>query len=368
MNSLENAIMALLELEPFYGYLLVNMNKVIDETLPAPAGISITDTVNLYINPKYFNEADVQMRIAYLKHECDHVIFDHVDRFHALSGAKEDQMMHNIAADMVVNQLNKYGQSDATIDAINKAFNLTLPYGMHSEFYYAELKKIRDDIQDKEPDHSSWGKSSKNEIIRKTTLIQTLEKSADDTRKGAGQIPDNVLKTINELKAHKINWKTQLRRFVNVATEVLRESSRRKINRRYEYANPGIKYDQRLKLVVVSDTSGSTWSYQNDFFKEIEAIHKTGVDITVIECDTQVQAVYEFKPKATYEVRGAGGTLYNPAFEKAKELKPDAVIFFGDGDCFDERVVKPKCPVLWVMVNQNKPPVTWGSLVNLEVV
>ena len=65
-------------------------------------------------------------------------------------------------------------------------------------------------------------------------------------------------------------------------------------------------------------------------------------------------------------IKGRGGTAYNPALKKFKELEVDGVIYFGDGDCAD-KPEKPSYPVLWALYGNSPNPSDFGKVTRIEI-
>jgi predicted metal-dependent peptidase len=165
------------------------------------------------------------------------------------------------------------------------------------------------------------------------------------------------------------DWKADLKRFAARAIETTLQSSKKKRNRRYGIMYPGVIKEELLHIGVALDTSGSISEetlYQ--FMAEVANISKYAT-VTVVEADSEVKNAYLFDPKKTYKIKGRGGTAYQPAFDYfTKETDVDGVIYFGDMDNFEERLTKPKYPVLWAIVGDQKPPAEWGAQTKVEVV
>jgi predicted metal-dependent peptidase len=121
----------------------------------------------------------------------------------------------------------------------------------------------------------------------------------------------------------------------------------------------------------VIDTSGSIEEQTlNIFFAEIEAIRRTGADVTVIECDAAVGNVYAFKKNVTPKVTGGGGTNYDPAFKYInanRNLRIDACVYLTDGYAPDPQV-KPRCKLLYVITPEGKlgPHLKFGKTIKMN--
>lgn len=120
-----------------------------------------------------------------------------------------------------------------------------------------------------------------------------------------------------------------------------------------------------LKILVCIDISGSISSRQfSQFMQQIDAIKGLSM-VKVIEIDDQIVAMYDyFKVNKSQIVRlkGGGGTVFGEAFEAAKKIKPDAILFMTDGFVADE-VRNPGIPTGWVLTSDGQKPYGFGEVV-----
>ena len=119
--------------------------------------------------------------------------------------------------------------------------------------------------------------------------------------------------------------------------------------------------DKVLKIVVCIDTSGSVDDEMiAHIFNEIfEILAKRKHDITIVECDAEVQRVYKAKtPKdIKLKVAGRGGTWFSPAIEYVndhKEFRDALMIYFTDG--YGEREIpRPRTyRNMWVVIGDER--------------
>lgn len=120
-----------------------------------------------------------------------------------------------------------------------------------------------------------------------------------------------------------------------------------------------------LNIAVGLDVSGSI--SRSDFIKfmaQLDAI-KGLSRVKVIEIDTQIVAMYDYYKTNQSKIArlgGGGGTSFDPAFQKFKQMKPDAILFMTDGDvagqCSD-----PGIPTGWILTNNRPPPYNFGEVV-----
>jgi predicted metal-dependent peptidase len=130
---------------------------------------------------------------------------------------------------------------------------------------------------------------------------------------------------------------------------------------------PGKKKKRTMTLGVCADASGSVSDEQYSMFlQELKSIAKQ-VELTwFIQADCEVQKVEKLTPKTTFipNRAGNGGTAYQPAIDKAKELGCDVIIYFGDFDTSDTPR-NPGVPFLWVGVGRQDPPGDFGKVLRL---
>lgn len=377
-NSLSSAIVRMFESERFYAELIIGMDRIISKRVPT-AGVCIKGRVQLYVNPDFFDSLSPDEQVAILKHECQHILNDHISRSKTLApevynGEKKDAidnmisgMKHkriNIAADLSINSGITHLPEGAMQAELFK-----LERGETLEWYLENLKDNKELEKMSEFDeHSLWAESegSKEELREK--LKQHINKAAQNAR-GAGRLTAEEEMLVDKLNYKARDWKGDLRNFAARNLETMLESSKKKRNRRYGILYPGHVKVETLHIGVAIDTSGSISDEAlNQFFAEIGNIAKYA-KVTVVEADSEVKASYIYDPRKTYKASGRGGTAYQPAFDYfTKETDVDGVIYLGDGDCFDsEEIKKPKYPVIWAMVGTQAPPAKFGSVTRIEV-
>ena len=101
----------------------------------------------------------------------------------------------------------------------------------------------------------------------------------------------------------------------------IQKKLRRKFNKRYS-ANPGLKIKFKNNILVGVDTSGSVSNDElKEFMNELAHMHKTGHEITVAQCDTQINSVEKFNPRKDWSIKGRGGTLFQPVIDLFNEKK-----------------------------------------------
>ena len=375
-NELSQAIVRLYEEERFYAELVLQMDRIISKRVPT-AGVCIKDRIQLYVNPEFFASLTKVEQVAVLKHECKHILNNHIGRAKELdptiyeknkdevdaliNGAKH--RLINIAADCSINP----GIPDIMKDGMMPSmFKLEDHQTME---WYVERLKDSEELKGLThfDDHSLWGESEGCKEALKEKIRRAANAAATKTRSAGKMSADNEL-LIDKINYKARDWKEDLKRFAARAVETALRSSKKKRNRRYGIMYPGVVKEEQLHIGVALDTSGSISDEALcQFMAEVGNIAKYAT-VTVVEADSEVKNSYVFDPKKTYSVKGRGGTAYQPTFDYfTKETDVDGVIYFGDMDCFDEELTKPKYPVMWAIIGGQNPPADWGMKTKVEI-
>lgn len=389
MKSLSQAIVALFESEMFYAELINNMKRVINTNLPSVAGVCIKDGIELHINPTFkidgltFEDMGVMQRVSILKHECEHILRDHISRAKTLVPEVFDK--NTDMADQIINSIKHRSMNIAMDCAINYSLpnlpkwaifpkSFGLKNGETFEWYHAQLqqdedaKKKIEEMTGFDP-HALWKETKNTKEVIKEKIRQVVNAAAKSTR-AAGQMTSENELIIEEFnKNTEVNWKQILRRFIAQAIETKVEVSRKKRNRRYGIYIPGSIKIEELHIGVAKDSSGSVSDLAySQFMAEIDNIAKYA-KVTMIDADCEVKNIELYKRGMSIKRKGYGGTAYKPAFDFFnKDKSIDALIYFGDMDCYDtEALEKPKYPVLWAIVGEQEPPADFGSKVKIKV-
>jgi predicted metal-dependent peptidase len=356
--------------EPFYGLFLISLNKELSESIPTACVTPDNINVKLVVNPKFWSEQDEKTKMGVLKHELLHVVFFHLNNFDRFP----DKELYNVAADLEINQyINDDMKGDTWIgleitESPFKELNLLPKQG--TKYYYDALQKEINENPDgdlaqamKGGDsigdiHELWkameelGEAEHN-LIGKQIDYQLKEIAEELERQSRGLIPSEMkdyIDSLFETNEPVIDWASYLRRFNSMSTMIYTKKTRRKPNRRFG-SGPALKIKQKKKTLVAIDTSGSVSKKDLiEFFNEIYHIYKTGTYIDIVECDAQIQRVYQYKgEREEIEVKGRGGTSFEPVMKYLAENKNKYanLIYLTDGECPPPQT-KPLKPILWV--------------------
>lgn len=356
--EVEKALKRLLIKEPFYGLFCLGLEKIITREIPTlcvrKAGVS----VSLCINPDFWNQHTDAEQIALLLHELGHITMHHI----FMSKDFPNKKLFNIAADLEVNSYIK----DLPEGALHaKAFGLENSQG--TKFYYEFFQKSAsklgtgtgdngsnnsdsDNNSSTGPgsdgntldDHSTWKEfeqcSDSAKELLKSTIDGMLVHTAEQVERQKGSIPGHLKEHIDKLRAKRpevFNWRAYFRRMLGSIYDINVRSSRRKLSKRFE-GSAGLQHKKKVSILVAVDTSGSVCTKElADFFVEIEYIFKAGARVTVIQCDTDINSVDEYDGKTIPEIKGRGGTEFDPVIDYYLQHKREyaSLIYFTDGYC-----------------------------------
>ena len=388
-QSLSKISKELMLKEPYYGFFLIMLNKVWRKDLPT-AGVSKHNiNYQLAINEEFWTGLSDDHKMGLLKHELLHIAFGHLVSFSSFSNKK----LANVAMDMEINQYIQASWLPEGGINIDDYAELNLDRKAGCRYYYDQLLRLQDE-KDKNgstgsqamddlldniangdiPDHSTWEEfedmsEAEKKLIEKQ-VQKILQDAKEQTIKKRGTVPGEIegLIVLDEVTKAKFDWKGYLRRFTGTSTKIFTKKIRRKENYRYE-DNPGLKIKMRQHMLLAIDTSGSVSNDElTEFMNEIHHIHKAGVDITIVQCDTSIRSIEPYKGKNDLKLHGRGGTEFDPVLDyyNANLKKYTSLVYFTDGECYTS--VKPRNRVLWVLserseMNEDLP----GQVIKLEL-
>jgi predicted metal-dependent peptidase len=368
--TIQKALKELLIVSPFYGIFLlslrkeiVNGNHSVKTAAVGPNGLNFT----LYINEDFWKKLSDKEQLAVLTHECCHLCFFHLtEHFKASNHA-----LMNIAMDASINQYIQNLPADCvTVESLSQQCGKNLELKRGAWYYYNELL----DYAEKNPkfmnqfnnidSHDMWPGDEMSEAERTlygNQIKSRLKETAEQVVKQAGKIPGELSSILEAIKNKPpvFNWKRYFRRLIgnSITSEI--QLTRMRPSKRFPDAR-GIRMKRKPNIMVAVDTSGSiSQDDLKDFFSEIHHIWKTGVNVTVVEFDTKIQNIFEYKGQQNIEVHGRGGTDATSAIEYYKQHHDfSSCIIFTDGYLSTFKL--PICQsLIWVITkdgNKTKYP------------
>lgn len=341
-------------------------------------GVNANKTPRLAINPQYWEKEfpTLPQRIGALKHEVLHLILGH-----PLRGKDFAQVrLFHLAADLVVNQYLSPEQVPVQTLTLNDLPELDLPPFRSLDYYYQEMEAAwnktlrRGQIICPElskrmesgigalPEHSLWRElleqlSAAERKVYESTVQDIVQNAWQRIgSKGQGNLPRELrmaLTNIVQTPAITQDWRRILRLFAGAGQRTFLQNTLRKPSRRYGIS-PGIRIRNKHKLLVILDTSASVADEEiQAFFQEIQHLWRLGAEISILECDTQINNAYLYRGNVPQVVSGRGGTHFDAALEYANHRsKANAVLYFTDG-LGSAPLVSCRKPLLWVIIGKS---------------
>tara|TARA_R110000796_G_scaffold147198_2_gene264028 strand:- start:254 stop:1477 length:1224 start_codon:yes stop_codon:yes gene_type:complete len=388
-ESLSKTSKSLMLQEPFYGFFLIMLNKVWNDAIGTAAVSKNSINYQLTISEKFWEPLSELHRMGLLKHELLHIAFNHLTTFDLF----QDKKLANIAMDMEINQyIDKDWIPEGAID-IDDYGDLNLDTRAGSRYYYDKLQKL----QKKKKQNGTCGSENMDKLLdalekgdcqvtigmprgegdkdvnmpnhpwkefenlpeAEKQLIENqvqriLQEVKSQTEKKRGHVPGEMkgIIKIEEIVPPKFNWKNYLRRFTGISSKIFTKKIRRKENTKFPDM-PGLKVKMKQKLMLAIDTSGSVCDDEvREFMNEMHHIYKTGVDITLVQCDTYIRDISEYKGTYDLKLHGRGGTDFTPVIEYFNEnTSYTSLVYFTDGEA--STYVNPRAKVLWVHSEQS---------------
>jgi predicted metal-dependent peptidase len=373
---MQETILKLLILKPFYGYVAASITPIEDEGVKT-IKMAIIPSLKLLYNPTWFRVLRAEQKIGVVIHELSHLIL-----WHPYRRGNRDTLLWSIACDMAVNeQVDKeqLPEDSITVELISNTYKLKLDKQKAAEYYYNKiiendeilafignddeiLIQINSDLTLKANKLSEENLSEADKNAVMNDLSQIMEDAAAE-----GEVPAVLQNAVDEVyEEFKVNWRKMLKRFITGRGKIQTRKSYKRQSRRFEDL-PGTKRAIGVDALVAIDESGSiTNSLVNSFFKELQSINKiTGASIKVTRFDTECTEPVSIKDYVKNNERlKNGGTDFRPVFELADKMKTSLLIIFTDGD--GEAPLSANQKTLWVLTKGGKKPAQFGYYVTFD--
>lgn len=365
-NNLLKAKIVLMTKSVFLSTICLSVRQIITDSVPTAA----TNNLNIFYNPDFIKNMPIAELAGLMAHECWHIAF-----MHLLRRLDRDPLDWNAAGDHVINlMLLKAGfqipagglQNSAYTDmGTDEVYDI-----IHSNPPPDGYGSMILDIQGNMAGEGDGAGETEDQIKAKVTdILVRAHTQAKISGTLAGEIPGEILRTIDELLNPKVPWEIVLNRFLD--QRIREEYSWARRNRRHDVYMPSLYSYGLGHLIWAIDTSGS----QDD-----EALTRTRSEIqgvrdmlhpekmTILDCDYKIHNVYEIDAQTdimSLEFHGGGGTSFLPVLEYVKEHPAQALIYFTD--LYGEDNLDPvDYPILW-LCNSNHKPANIGETVYVEI-
>lgn len=372
MNLFDEAKMALLMTQPFFGTLLMKLEHVEDRSVPTLC----VSTRRIHYNPDFLATLDLDEVVFCVAHEIMHVAWMHLPRmrhYHSTGvgpdGKPLDLGKFNRAADYPINALLKEQQIGKVIDP--SKFKVCLdenrfPSTMTPEEVYCQLNdegkggkgkgKGEGDALD-EHDHSEAADGSADPITP-ADIIQ----AAQQHKAIRGELPAGMERMLGELRKPAVSPWARLRRFVTKSLPGADATTWRRLQRRQLVRGigvPGMTQQGAGRVGVIIDTSGSIDQQTLDLFGgHLAAIMSDArpqevriywVDARVHRVDTATNPS-QLRQVMSKKVPGGGGTDMTKGVAAAEGDKCDGIVVLTDG-------YTPFCssrkPLMWAITSHD---------------
>lgn len=379
LKEVINISKELLYKQPFYGSVLLSLNKEINNKKTKTASVGLQGVMfKLYINSDFWGTLTEKTKMGLLMHELGHIINFHLTEYEHLT----NQKMANTAMDLYINQTIP---RDMLPDGGCFIEDFELPEGKDTNWYYKELMKdskcqespahalaqaiangdstatlpngTEVNIPDHEWDDIVQASSATMKVVQKSAEVM-LGKIVEQMKKtNPGSIPgglEDMLEKLAVIEPPKFNWRGYMRRFVGTSTKTWVSKTRRKKSKRFPQMQ-GSKEQYFSHILVALDTSMSMSKKDlEEMRNEMIHMYKTGHDVDVLLCDTRINKHYQFNPRKEFHIDGRGGTNFQPVIDfYNKNLKKySCLIYLSDGEANAPKNVKGN--VLWVHGTNHK--------------
>lgn len=401
-EKLTRARIQLQKTNPFFAFLLMHavMKEDTGQAGMPLSTIGVDAKGNMWYNKTWVNGLSDREMEGVLCHEIMHVALEHLYRSKKM---KAKQRIHNIAADLVVNDIlvesgfslpehgcvpsgHKFHNNQISIEKIDEKCveeiyeeilvqipEVECPMGCsgqesnggdspcdgcpNQEDCVGDIDTLDQHIMS---DKGKGGKKAKKQARQWKKRVA----EAGHYAKMRGDLPVGLERRIGEIFESKLDWKKMLNHYITSAIPHdytwRRPSSKAVANGMYL---PSIVNDQKLEIVVAIDTSGSISQEElGMFLGEMVGIAKSYNQVTmrVIECDCEIQQDIlvqngNIKKIQEIQVKGGGGTAHEPIYEYlAKEYPQTKILInFTDGyTSFPERQ-DWKWDTIWVLTKNS---------------
>jgi predicted metal-dependent peptidase len=364
------AIASLIVLEPFVGIFskMTNVYYVSDSP-----GLAWTDGKAIYLGAR-INEKSPRDIAHVIAHEAMHMILKHPIRakqilrrhpelapepFFELANYVADAFVHMylmktkvsptsyddlVTPDKVRHALGvpieDVSFEEAMEEIIKRADKIKVRCGGRciGDYRKPENRELLNEGADRDEDGDGDEERIEREINRRIA-------DAYNAAKGAGNVPADIERLVNELLKPKVDWRAVIRRDLSGFFGSKRRYSWKRMSKKQPGLVPGRKsVGSRGDALILVDTSGSISEGElQQFVTEAFAVAKAaGRDVLVIPWDAQAYEPIRIRRNedvrgVKVRLKGGGGTVIYPALRLAeKHVKPSTrIVILSDWDIAD---------------------------------
>jgi predicted metal-dependent peptidase len=367
--KIELALRNMVNTDPFFACLLVNLDFVEDPTQPTQG----TDGKRIFYNPTFWDEITQTQALFELAHEACHPMLGHLERgreVDPVTGKHYDPILFNAAGDYVINLM----LLDAGFTVPQNALYDEHFRGWTTNQVYHYL------YSNKHQNPGSCCNGGKG-LMKPASDFSAAEQAqiiqqAAAVAKARGKLPATIAEAVKAASEPRYPLHLLLERFIDQSLRS-EEMSWRRPHRDFlprGIIMPSADIENRVShVVIVYDTSGSVSSDELKYFHGLAGKvlrHLRPEKMTIIPCDAEVDVgnVQNFeRPEqwpSSYRINGRGGTAFAPPFAYLAErnIRPSCLVYLTDLEG-DFPTTVPPYPVLWVSTQGGDVP--FGQVVTL---
>ena len=320
------------------------------------------DYLQFRYNPKFVLSLSQDHLCGVLHHEFNHVEFGHL---WARPEDFPDRRARTIAEETTVNE---YVCEPLPGNPLRYTMFKELSAGQSTLERYKLLEGKTDQYDSVDdlmyPD--PWRESGEDADDPPSAQIRRMLKRMRMDRALDARLIAEQLELANAPLSNKpIPWSSILRR---VGIEIGPRPVYHRPSRRFSHlvgVVPGTTTRGRPRVMAAVDTSGSMSPSSLERISQELRCLACHTSITIVECDDKIRAKYPFSGPLKC-VSGRGGTDLRPPLSEdcVRELRPDVVVYFTDGDGKAPERPLP-FPVIWALTPGGNRPAPWGEVIEL---
>lgn len=373
--------------QPFFGSIATRLRLVEDKEIRTAA----TNGRDLIFNPEFTATLNDAQLVFLVGHEVGHCIFDHLTR-----RGDRDPQLWNMAGDYVINDMLIRNNIGERITQVPILWDAKYNEKWTADEVYKDLFDNAVKIQITLDDHIDMdgeGDSQEDENSKDANskygkkLTEEEKKALRDEMKdailqaaqsaGAGNLPNQIKRMIQQFTAPKINWREMVR--IQLESMIKNDYTWMRPSRKGWHTGavlPGMLPSEKLDVAIAIDTSGSiTNEMVCDFLGEVKGMLEMfdTYEVDVWCFDTGVWNHKKFMSDqgddiTTYEMGGGGGTdfMVNWAYMREQGLEPKQLIMFTDGEPWGEWGEPNYCDTLFVIHSNPKKVAPFGITTHYE--
>lgn len=343
---------------------VLSVGKVVfTDTLPTAA----TNGRDVMYNPQFIETLNDKQLTFVVLHEALHKVFQHMTLWRKLW--KESPMLANMAADYVVNWTIKDADPNGLITEMPSHALFDTKYAnMTTKQVFDLLKQSggKDGGSGESLDKHDWEGAEQLTPEEVKEVGKQIDQALRQGEIIRGKMAGNQSRAIQGLLEPKVDWREQLREFVNATCKNKDKTSWKRPSRRFigqDIYMPSMIGEAVGKLVVGIDTSGSIGQKElNEFLSEVtgicDEVSPESIELIYWDYDVAAHETYHQGDYAglatTTKPAGGGGTRVGSLNEyiKDKRLSPEAVIVLTDGYVENDWGGNWDAPTLWAITSR----------------